>query len=101
MEVKWMPIDGLHSGSDKSKNSHTDGDKVLALARDGTSQVGGRLLDVDLGWMAEERFALSGLHQHAASGERPARLVRQGWLCEYEIEEPEDDRPRRKNGALR
>jgi hypothetical protein len=61
----------------------------------------GALLDVELGWMTDERFALTGLHQHGAWEGRPARLVRQGWLCEYDIEEPEDDRPRRKNGALR
>ena len=71
------------------------------LARDGKSQLYGTLLEVELGWMAEERFALAGLHQHPASGELPARLVRQGWLCEFNIEEPEDDRRRRKNGALR
>jgi hypothetical protein len=51
--------------------------------------------------MAEERFALLGLQPQAAYEGRAARLVRQGWLCEYVIEEPEDDRPRRKNGALR
>jgi hypothetical protein len=71
------------------------------LAQDGKPQLGGALLDVEMGWMAEERFALTGLHQHLASGDQPARLVRQGWLCEFHIEEPEDDRPRRKNGALR
>jgi hypothetical protein len=64
-------------------------------------QLAGSLLDVELGWMAEERFALSGIQQHDAYEGRPARLVRQGWLCEYEIEKPEDERPRRKNGALR
>jgi len=61
----------------------------------------GTLFDVELGWMAEERFALAGLHEHPAYEDLPARLVRQGWLCEFNVEEPEDDRPRRKNGALR
>jgi hypothetical protein len=71
------------------------------LMQGGSPQFSGALLDVEIGWMAEERFALAGLHHHPASGDRPARLVRQGWLCEFHIEEPEDDRPRRKNGALR
>lgn len=71
------------------------------LARGGKAQLYGTLLDVELGWMAEERLALAGLHQYPASGEQPARLVRQGWLCEYEIEEPEDDRRRSKNVELR
>lgn len=71
------------------------------LTQGGRQQVAGTLLDVEMGWMAGERFALSGLHQHPASGDQPARLVRQGWLCEFNIEEPEDERRRRKNGALR
>ena len=71
------------------------------LARDGKSQLYGTLLDVELGWMAEERFALFGLQHNSASGEQPARLVRQGWLCEFDIAEPADERRRRKNGELR
>jgi hypothetical protein len=59
------------------------------------------LVDVDLAWMSEERFALTGFELRPAYEERPARLLRQGWLCEFNVEEPEDDRPRRKNGALR
>lgn len=73
----------------------------LTRAHDPERTLTGELVDVELGWMAEERFSLTGFNQHAASETRPARLVRQGWLCEYHIEEPEDDRRRRKNGALR
>lgn len=71
-----------------------------AFTRD-KQQLAGMLLDVELGWMAEERFALSGLHRHNASGDQLTRLVRQGWLCEFDIDEPDDNRRRRKNGALR
>lgn len=71
------------------------------LTRDRKQQVAGTLLDVELGWMAEQRFALSGLYQCPGHDDRPPRLVRQGWLCEFDIEEPADDRPRRKDGSLR
>ena len=88
----------LVSMHDEALGRHT---MRAGLAQGGQPQSGGVLLDVELGWMAEERFALTGLYQHGAWEGRPARLVRQGWLCEFQIEEPEDDRPRRKNGALR
>lgn len=88
----------VSSAHDAALGRHT---MRAELVRDGKSQLYGTLLDVELGWMAEERFALAGLHQHPASGEQPARLMRQGWLCEFDIEEPEDDRRRRKNGELR
>jgi hypothetical protein len=64
-------------------------------------------------WEAEQRVATPkgklGLTKTCADAfekyelevSKPARLVRQGWLCEYEIEEPEDDRRRRKNDDLR
>jgi hypothetical protein len=67
----------------------------LSRPNDTRGMLSGALLDVELGWMSEERFALSGFHQHGAYEERPARLLRQGWLCEYEIDEPADERPLR------
>jgi hypothetical protein len=73
----------------------------LTRGKDRERTFGGTLVDVELGWMSEERFSLIGFQQHEAYESRPARLVRQGWLCEFEIEEPEDDRRRRKNGDLR
>lgn len=73
----------------------------LARPDDKQGSLAAALLDVELGWMAEERFALLGLQQRPVEGAKPTRLIRQGWLCEYNIEEPEDDRRRRKNGALR
>lgn len=45
------------------------------------------LLDVELQWMAEERFALTGLCEWQSSADRPPQLVRQGWLCEYDMAE--------------
>lgn len=59
------------------------------------------LLDVELDWMSEERFSLSGFDPRGPSGDKPARLLRHGWLCEFEVDEPEDGRRRGKNGALR
>lgn len=73
----------------------------LALPDDKSGSLAGALLDVELAWMSEERFALSEFQQRPVGGEASARLVRQGWFCEFNVEEPEDDRPRRKNGALR
>lgn len=46
-----------------------------------------KLLDVDLQWMAEERFALSGLCEWQSGSDRPVQLLRQGWLCEYDLAE--------------
>lgn len=45
------------------------------------------LLDVELQWMAEERFALTGLVEREAGADSPERLLRQGWLCEYDLAE--------------
>jgi hypothetical protein len=45
------------------------------------------LLDVDLQWMAEERFALTGLVERQAGVDHPTQLLRQGWLCEYDLAE--------------
>lgn len=60
-----------------------------------------RLLDIELEWMSEERFSLAGFDQRGPSGDRPARLLRHGWLCEFEVDQPEDGRRRSKNGSLR
>lgn len=49
----------------------------------------GMLLDCELDWLGEERFQLSGLQQHAATTETPARLLRQGWLLEFDIQTPQ------------
>jgi hypothetical protein len=73
----------------------------LARKDDPRRSLASTLLDVDLAWMSEERFALTGFELLPAYEKRPARLLRQSWLCEFNIEEPDDDRPRRKNGALR
>jgi hypothetical protein len=52
---------------------------------DGTPQaMSGPLLDVELAWMSADRFALAGFQQ-LGGRDAPARLLRQGWLCEYEI----------------
>lgn len=48
------------------------------------------LLDCDLDWMSEERFALSGFSQMPAYADKPARLLRQGWLLDYDIPPPEE-----------
>lgn len=59
------------------------------------------LLDVDLEWMSEERFSLSGFDPRGPSAELRTRLLRHGWLCEFDVDPPADDRRRSKNGSLR
>lgn len=49
----------------------------------------GTLLDCDLEWMSEERFQLSGFQHYDAYGDDSARLLRQGWLIEFDIKTPE------------
>jgi hypothetical protein len=51
--------------------------------------------------MSEERFSLSGFDARGPSADLPARLLRHGWLCEFDVDPPADDRPRSKNGSLR
>lgn len=57
------------------------------------------LLDTELDWMSEERFSLSGFREVAAYGDRPARLLRHGWLCEFDIAELSDEDSRPLRGA--
>ena len=57
------------------------------------------LLDVEIDWMSEERFSLTGFDPRAPSGDRPARLLRHGWLCEFEIDDPTDGVPRPPRGT--
>jgi hypothetical protein len=47
------------------------------------------LIDCGLEWMSEERFELGGLLVQNAFEERPERILRDGWLVEYDIELPE------------
>ncbi|KQN77833.1 hypothetical protein ASF04_24000 [Duganella sp. Leaf61] len=49
----------------------------------------GTLLDCELEWMSEERFQLSGFQHYDAYGDDPARLLRQGWLIDFDIKTPE------------
>lgn len=49
------------------------------------------MLDCELDWMSEEPFALSGFSQMPAYADKPERLLRQGWLVEYDVPLPEDD----------
>ena len=61
-----------------------------------------RLLDVELEWMSEERFSLAGLDPRDASVNHAARLLRHGWLCEFEVDEWVDEaRPLRNAGPQR
>jgi len=46
------------------------------------------LIDCELDWMAEERFCLSGFQQYPDSADWPARLLKQGWLCEHDVPAP-------------
>lgn len=48
-----------------------------------------RLVDCELDFMGEEKFQLSGFQPHAATDDRPARLLRQGWLMAIDIQTPE------------
>jgi hypothetical protein len=57
----------------------------------GSGRQHGELLDCELDWMSEERLALSGFSQMPAYADRPARLLRQGWLLDYDIPSPEED----------
>jgi hypothetical protein len=72
------------------------------IARDGGANWMSSLVDMELMWMAEERFALSGFDCRPASGEQPAQMLRHGWMCEYLIDEPEvEGRRYRKDGGQR
>ncbi|KQW96991.1 hypothetical protein ASC94_09290 [Massilia sp. Root418] len=57
------------------------------------------LLDTDLQWMSEERFALTGLCEWQPGVDQPPQLLRQGWLCEYDLAEPVE--PVRKPKSVR
>lgn len=57
------------------------------------------LLDVELDWMSEERFSLSGFREVVAYADRPARLLHHGWLCEFSIEDPSADDSRSSRRA--
>jgi hypothetical protein len=50
----------------------------------GNANISLALMDAELEWMSEERFCLSGFQQHPEGAEWPARLLRQGWLCEHD-----------------
>jgi len=50
----------------------------LARKDDPRRSLVGTSVDVDLAWMSDERFALTGFELRAAYDERPARLLRQG-----------------------
>lgn len=54
-----------------------------------STQHASTLLDCDLDWMGEDRFQLSGFQYYDAFGDDPARLLRQGWLIEFDIKTPE------------
>jgi hypothetical protein len=41
------------------------------------------LLDVELEWMGEDCFELSGVERRSAHGDRPEALFDGGWLCRY------------------
>ena len=43
------------------------------------------LLDCEIAWMSEERFCLTGFQHYPASGQAPARLLKQGWFCEPDV----------------
>jgi hypothetical protein len=49
----------------------------------------GRLVDCHIEWMSDETFELGGLRVWDASGDRPERLERAGWLCEFDVKERE------------
>lgn len=47
------------------------------------------LTDCELDFMGPERFQISGFEHHGACAGTPARLLRQGWLMEFDIQTPE------------
>lgn len=58
-----------------------------ALLRQGSGDY--QLTDCELDFMGEERFQLSGFEPVAATNERSAHLLRQGWLMAIDTQTPE------------
>lgn len=48
-----------------------------------------RLIDCHLEFMSDTTFALGGLQVFESHAERPQRIRRAGWLCEFDVPEPE------------
>jgi hypothetical protein len=43
------------------------------------------LTECSLDWMSTETFGLSGLYPLLPHEDRPAALIRQGWVCNIEV----------------
>jgi hypothetical protein len=48
-----------------------------------------RLVDCYIEWMSDDRFELGGLRVWEANADHPQRLERDGWLCEFDVEQPQ------------
>jgi hypothetical protein len=46
-----------------------------------------RLVDCYIEWMSDDRFELGGRGVWEANADHPQRLERDGWLCEFDIEQ--------------
>lgn len=60
--------------------------RPTALAEIGSrSSFGYRLFDAEIAWMGEDRFQLDGFERRDSGPAEPPALMRQSWLCKYEL----------------
>lgn len=95
----WKGLLSVESVKDEALGRHSVIGRLDRPAGEASKWPPSRLLGVELEWMSEERFSLAGFDPRGPSGDRPARLLRHGWLCEFEVDEwVEDSRPLRNAG---
>lgn len=46
---------------------------------------GYRLFDAEIAWMGVDRFQLDGFERRGVTATEPGALIRQSWLCKYEL----------------
>lgn len=72
----------INSAMDEALGRHTT---RAQLRRHGDVKC---LVECGLDFMSADTFQLSGFEDRPACEQWPARLLRQGWLCEYDVEPP-------------
>lgn len=94
-----LPRSSLHQSSGSRGHLLIGSDFSPALQRHTNhaqliyyESAGGRagcLIDAQLEFMSETSFGLGGMRVCESYGERPQRIERAGWLCEFDIRQPE------------
>lgn len=80
----------------KSLGRHTPLAELIHYEPDGHKDSMAHLADCHLEWMSEDRFELGGLCIRAPFEDRPEHLLRDGWLCEFDIELPDLNRAQKR-----